>query len=63
VGHDGVRELFADLAEVFGTLQLQCPDLRDLGDRVLALGTARGIAKGSGIHMETPLAVVAKFAK
>ncbi len=61
VGHDGVTAFFADMAEIFGTMQLHCPDTRDLGDRVLALGTARSIAKGSGISVDTPLAVVATF--
>ena len=37
------------------------PDVRDLGDRVLALGTIRGTGKGSGIATEVPLAVVATF--
>src|SRR3954447_23271682 len=59
-GHAGVREFLADLAEVFGTVELHCPDIRDLGDRVLALGTARGTGKGSGIDIETPLTVVAR---
>jgi ketosteroid isomerase-like protein len=59
--HAGVREFLADLAEVFETVELHCPDVRDLGDRVLALGTARGTGKGSGIDLETPLTVVARF--
>jgi ketosteroid isomerase-like protein len=59
VGHDGVRQFFADMSEHFGPLQLLCPDLRDLGDRVLGLGTAHGVGKGSGMDIETPLAVVA----
>jgi ketosteroid isomerase-like protein len=61
VGHDGVRGFFADIADHFETLQLQCPDVRSLGDRVLALGTARAVGKGSGIDVETPLTVVARF--
>jgi ketosteroid isomerase-like protein len=61
VGHDGVQGFFADITEHFEDLQLQCPDIRDLGDRVLALGTARALGKGSGIDVETPLTVVARF--
>ena len=40
VGIDGVGWL-ADLFEHFATGQVHCPDIRDLGDRVLALGTVR----------------------
>jgi ketosteroid isomerase-like protein len=60
-GHDGVRDFFADIAEHFETLQTHCPDVRDLGDLVLALGTARVVGKGSGIDLEAPLTVVARF--
>ena len=37
------------------------PDVRDLGDRVLALGTARGRGVESGVEAELTLAVVATF--
>ena len=63
VGHDGIRAFFVDIAEHFETLDYSLPDVRDLGDRVLALGTARGIGKGSGIELETPLSIVARFRK
>jgi hypothetical protein len=34
------------------------PDVRDLGDRVLALGTIHMIGRGSGIEAEAPVAFV-----
>jgi ketosteroid isomerase-like protein len=60
-GHDGVRRFFADNAEEFDTFEVHCPDMRDLGDRVLAFGTARGLAKVSGIETEAQLAIVVSF--
>ncbi len=42
-------------------IQIEYPDVRDLGDCVLALGTMRTVGKGSGMAQETPLAIVAKF--
>jgi ketosteroid isomerase-like protein len=60
-GHDGVRRFFADNAQDFDAFEVYCPDMRDLGDRVLALGTARGLAKVSGIETEAQLAIVARF--
>ena len=61
IGHDGLRLFFADLAETLEMFELHCPDVRDLGDRVLGLGTWRSIGKGSGIESELPVAIVATF--
>ena len=60
-GLEGVEEFFADVAEHFDALTIDCPDVRDLGDRVLALGTARLIGKGSGVETKLPFTVVARF--
>ncbi|MEK6250935.1 MAG: nuclear transport factor 2 family protein [Actinomycetota bacterium] len=60
-GLDGVRGFLADVAEHFETWQIHCPDVRDLGDRVLALGTIRATGKGSGAETELPFTVVARF--
>ena len=60
-GLEQVRGLFADFAENFDALQVDCPDIRDLGDRVLALGTTRATGKGSGVETELPFTVVASF--
>jgi ketosteroid isomerase-like protein len=60
-GHDGVRRFFADNAEDFDTFEVHCPDMRHLGDQVLAFGRARGLAKVSGIETEAQLAIVVMF--
>ena len=60
-GLEGVREFFADVAEHFDALKVDCPDVRNLGDRVLALGTSRITGKGSGVETELPFTVVARF--
>jgi hypothetical protein len=36
-------------------------DIRDLGDRVLGIGTLRFTGKGSGITSETPLALMVSY--
>jgi ketosteroid isomerase-like protein len=61
VGIDGVRGWLADLFEHFATGQVHCPDIRDLGDRVLALGTVQAVGKESGVETELPYTVVARF--
>jgi ketosteroid isomerase-like protein len=61
VGVDGVRGWLADLVENFDALQIHCPDIRDLGDRVLALGTIDATGRTSGVETELPITVVAQF--
>ena len=60
-GHDGVREVFRDLYEAFSEFQLEFSEIRDLGDRIVAIG--RWIARGeeSGVETTPPLATVVKF--
>ena len=60
-GHDGVREFIRTIGELYETFQVHLEEVRDLGDRVLALGTATGLGKRSGIEHSTPLAILARF--
>jgi ketosteroid isomerase-like protein len=46
VGHEGMREYFADVASVWRVLEVVPHDFRDLGDRVLVFG--RVYARGAG---------------
>ena len=61
IGHEGVRGFIASIDDHYEDVQIEYPDVRDLGDRVLALGTMRTVGKGSGMTQETPLAIVASF--
>ena len=61
VGHEGVIQWLADLAEHYAGGRMHLPDIRDLEDRVLALGSLRITGRGSGIETEVPLAIVASF--
>ena len=60
-GPDGVRTFMADFRDLFEIFELRYTDVRDLGDRVLALGTTRSVARGSGIEQEFTIAVVATY--
>jgi ketosteroid isomerase-like protein len=60
VGPDGVKEFMTGLLDLF-EFRTHFSDVRDLGDRVLAIGTQITIARGSGIQQESPLAVVATY--
>ena len=60
-GHDGVREMLGDLCEAFSEFQVDFSEIRDLGDRIVAIG--RWITRGeeSGIETTPPLASVVEF--
>ena len=59
-GVDAVTHWFADLGRHFVSWRIDCNDFRDLGDRVLALGTVRAVGKVSGVEAELPYTVVAR---
>jgi ketosteroid isomerase-like protein len=61
VGREAVAGWVADLYEHFQVAEIDCPDVRDLGDRVLGLGTIRAIGTGSGVETELTFATVARF--
>ena len=61
VGPEAVTGWFTDLYEHFQVVEIDCPDVRDLGDRVLGLGTIRATGKGSGVETELTFATVAGY--
>jgi len=61
VGIDGVRDWINDVWNHFESGRVVCADIRDLDDRVLALGTVYGTGRESGVEIEQPYTVVARF--
>jgi ketosteroid isomerase-like protein len=57
-GHEGVREYFRDMGEAFAEIRVDYPDIRDLGDRVLAIGSFQARGRESGVPIESPLGAV-----
>jgi ketosteroid isomerase-like protein len=60
-GHDGVKRFFADGFGAFEIVEAEYRDIRDLEDRVLALGRLRLRGMESEIETEATLAIVARF--
>jgi ketosteroid isomerase-like protein len=61
VGHDVIATFMTTIADLYDVFEVDIVEVRDLGDRVLAVGTATGVGKGSGIEQRTPIAIVASF--
>jgi ketosteroid isomerase-like protein len=60
-GHDGVREMLRDLYEAFSEFQVEFSDIRDRGDRIVAIGRWITRGEGSGVEVTPPLASVVDF--
>jgi ketosteroid isomerase-like protein len=60
-GVDAVRQLLATIAEMWDDYRVVIEEITDLDTHVLAVGrmTARG--RGSGVPIEQPLAMLARF--
>jgi ketosteroid isomerase-like protein len=61
VGHTGVRRFLADTAETFDVFRPAYTDIRDLGDRVLAIGSITVRGRESGLETEIPTAAIAEY--
>ena len=60
-GHEGYREFIRDSLEVFPEFQVEYSEVRDLGDRLLAIGYLRARGKESGAETESPVGYVVEF--
>ena len=52
--------MMRDLNEAFGEIHIEISEIRDLGDRLVAIGRTRTRGKASGAETETPLAFVTR---
>ena len=50
--------MLRDLNEAFGEIHIEISEIRDLGDRLVAIGRSAHVARRSGVETETPLALV-----
>jgi ketosteroid isomerase-like protein len=53
--------MLRDLNEAFGEIHIEISEIRDLGDRLVAIGRTRTRGKASGAETETPLAFVTEI--
>lgn len=60
-GPEGVRQWLKSDAEAWHEIRVEADDLRDLGDRVLAIGRIKGRGRGSGLELDSPAAWIFEF--
>ena len=61
IGHEGMRRFLADTEDMFEIFQASYTDVRDLGERVLAIGSIRMRARGSGVETDVPTAAIVEY--
>jgi uncharacterized protein len=60
-GHEGARAWLRSLYDVTDDAHVEYSEVRDLGDRVLAIGRMHTRGKGSGAETDSPFAHVTDF--
>ncbi|MGA8803916.1 MAG: nuclear transport factor 2 family protein [Solirubrobacterales bacterium] len=60
-GRHGVREFLQDLDETWAELPIELTEIRDLGERIVAIGHLRGRGKQSGAELESSIGYVVEF--
>ena len=60
-GYEGVRELFRDSYEAWTEIHTEFSEIRDVGDRLVAIGRIRTPGKESGVEAESPLGYLVHF--
>jgi ketosteroid isomerase-like protein len=60
-GHADVREWFESVEEAFSGVRTEFPEIRDLGDRIVAIGKILTRGGASGAKTESPLAYIVEY--
>ena len=60
-GHEGIRKWLRDLYKTLSEYQAEYPEIRDLGDRTVAIGRIRARGRASGAETESPIGSVLEF--
>jgi ketosteroid isomerase-like protein len=60
-GHEGVREFLRDMWGTFAVTRFEFPEIRDLGDQVVAVGRFCARGKGSGAETDMPFGYVVEY--
>ena len=61
VGHEGMQRFLDDTEDMFEIFEPSYPEVRDLGDCLVAIGSIRIRARGSGVEVDVPSAAVVEY--
>ena len=57
-GHQGIREFFRELSETLSKYEAEYSEIRDLGDRTVAIGRVHACGTASGVEIDSPIGSV-----
>ena len=60
-GHQGMRDGVREMDEVLAGLQVGYSEIRDLGERIVVVGSVSGRGRASGAETEMPINWVVEF--
>jgi ketosteroid isomerase-like protein len=60
-GHEGIRQFVQEVDDALADVRAECAEIRDLGERIVAVGQLRGRGRSSGAAAETPIGWVVDF--
>jgi uncharacterized protein len=60
-GHEGLRRFIRDVDEVLPQLQVEPLEIRDLGERLVAVGRLHARGRASGAEVESPIGWIVEF--
>ena len=60
-GHQGMRDGVREMDEVLAGLQVGYSEIRDLGERIVVVGSVSGRGRASGAEAEMPINWVVEF--
>jgi ketosteroid isomerase-like protein len=60
-GRSGIETYYREGHDTWSELRVTIEEFRDLGDRMVGLGRLRGGGIGSGVEVDTPLAIVVEL--
>src|SRR5688500_13844282 len=61
LGRDGLRRFLTDTATTFEVFRVEHIEIRDLGDRAVAIGSIRIRGRASGVETNIPTASITQF--
>jgi ketosteroid isomerase-like protein len=60
-GHQGIRDGVRDIDEALAEMQVECSEIRDLGETIVVIGRVRGHGRASGVELDSPINWVVDF--